>query len=840
MLLLCVTIILTSIFSTFALDYDVELETIICMDEKIYCNATIEDNFKDDCVLVILDKSISAVNKIHEKNIFSSVGFKNCIDLSAISKSSLSAADPNSMIAQIDHDNFRQIIKIELPVAGKQYVLDAINKLEQIDGIMYVGPSYYCTDEWSTLPNDTYYSSNQWGLDQIEAPKAWDITTGSNKVRVGVIDSGIATHPDLDDNVTTGWDPVNNNAITTDVINSHGTVVAGVIGAVGDNGIGICGVNWDVTLVPLQARSSTGYSDDDFVEIIKYATEHNISIINMSAGGYTDGTIKRQAIANYPGLFVCSAGNENTDTDSNIRWSASFDCKNIIAVGGSDSSDVKCSSSNYGATTVDLFAPGTGIYTTTTDNGYTTTSGTSLAAPFVTGVAALIKSIRPNLTATEIKALILNNVDKVTALDGLCVTGGRLNAYKAVRAATEAQTFTGDVNADGRSDMILSRNVGGKRALTVYLGKTTGGFEEPITTQSTRNFFYDDPAFVGDFNGDGKTDVVIHWSNGYYRQLLTYISKGDGTFYEGVNFSSTRIHEPLQLPCEFFVADVNGDNKDDFVVHYRNTNGKRSILVYRGKAASTYFIDATTDALTATDDYSFEQSVHMGDFNGDGYMDTLVHWGNESTNYKRQIRIYKGGLNGTFASGVTLSSSRDNRLDVCPAQFFVTDVDHDGKDDFVVHWKNMSGNRSNLVYKGTSASPYILDASTYALTSTNNYIEEDPVFVGDVNGDGYSDMIVHWRNNSTLKRQLLIYKANANGTYNAGVNYATSNTDDPLQFAGNYFVADVNGDGKDDFIVKWQYENNIRFLTYQGTSNGTFSAAVRTTPTTPIPYFDAS
>ena len=123
-----------------------------------------------------------------------------------------------------------------------------------------------------------------------------------------------------------------------------------------------------------------------------------------------------------------------------------------------------------------------------------------------------------------------------------------------------------------------------------------------------------------------------------------------------------------------------------------------------------------------------------------------------------------------------------------------------------------------------------------ALASSNDYINTDPVFVGDINGDGRDDMIVHWAT-SSKKRQLLVYTANANGTLNAGVNLSTSNTHDPAVYSGAFFIADVDGDGNDDFIVKWRNGDNIAFLTYRGTSSGTFSAAVRTNLSNAIPYY---
>ncbi len=855
---MCIVLILSVFTPTFAAEQKATSAEISLKDEKIYSNATIDQKFVDNHILVVMDRNVSAINKAHDFSSARSVSISKVTDLTKIElpellteESSLvfstDKLDEEPTLPLVNMDQFRQIFLLELPTHSKQNVLDTIKKLETVDGIRYAGPDYI-TNATSTIPNDTF-CDEQWAIDKIQLNEAWDISTGSTTIRVGIIDSGIASHPDLNANVVEGWDFVNDEVDTTDDIVGHGTHVAGIVGAVSNNDEGVVGTAWNVRLVPLQitydARGSSTSADG--IDAIDYAINNNIPILNYSNGAlnYQDEAFK-QAIANYQGLFVCAAGNNQVDIDPLFYHAASYQNENMISVANTTADDVLYEyenplygpqGSNYGKNTVHLAAPGTDIYSCLPGNYYDEGTGTSMASPYVAGVAALILSIRPDLSAQEIKELILNNVDKVPALEEKCITGGRLNAYKAVRAATEPQTFTGDVNGDGRADVILSRRVNGKRAFTVYCGQTSGGFTNAITTQSVRNFFYDDPAFVGDFNGDGLTDIVIHWSNGSKRQLLVYISNGDGTFSEAVNLSSTRFHDMNQIPCSFFVADVNNDNKDDFIVTYRALNGNRCALVYKGTASSPYFIDATNDALVTTMPYRYNDVVMMGDFNGDGRSDLVVHQATDSG--KRQLHIYTGTANGTFNAGVNLTSTRGHDPATHPTKNFVTDVNGDGKDDFVVHWKTNSGYRRNLVYKGKSASPYLIDATTDAMSSTNNYVETDPVYVGDINGDGRSDMVVHWVNSSG-KRQLLIYTANSDGTYNAAIRHSTTTPHDPSQYSETMFIADVNGDGRDDFVVKRRNEHNcVQFLTYLGTTAGAFSAPITTTPSTSIPYFDS-
>lgn len=860
---MCMVLILSVFTPVFAAEQTATSSEISIKDEKIYANATIDQDFVDNHVLVIMDRSVSAINKTHNFSSAKSVSINNVTDLTQIDLPQLQTETTTSVFSTekleteqnvplVNMDSFRQIFLLELPIHSKENVLATIKMLESVEGVRYAGPDYI-TRPTSTVSDDDYCSS-QWAIEKIQLNEAWDISTGSTAIRVGVIDSGIASHPDLNANVVEGWDFVNNNDTTTDDILGHGTHVAGIIGAVGNNEEGVAGTAWNVKLVPLQITyDEEGHSTvGDAIEAINYAINNTIPILNYSNGvlDYNDEAFK-QAIANYQGLFICTAGNNQTDIDQSFYHAASYKNENMISVANTTSNDVLYEyvdpedgpiGSNYGKDTIHLAAPGTSIYSTYLNSGYAYMTGTSMAAPYVAGVAALIKSCRPYLSAEEIKELILDNVDVVDALEEKCITGGRLNAYKAVLAATEPPTLTGDVNGDGRDDVILSRCVNGNRAITVYLGQSNGKFSEPITSQTVKKFYYNTPTYVGDFNGDGCTDVLIHWENNGRRQLLVYISQGDGTFYAGSNLASSRNHNDNLLPCSFDVADVNGDGKDDFVVHYRNTSGYRCALVYKGKATGPFLVDATTDALVTSDPYYSNEPVYTGDFNGDGRADFVVHQTTDDdniNNVKRVLRVYTGTSSGTFNAGVNLTSTRGHNPADYPSKNFVTDVDGDGKDDFVVHWKNHSSDRSNLVYKGKSASPYLIDATTDALSSTNDYIETDPVYVADVNGDGRSDMVVHWVNNSGY-RQLLIYIANSDGTYNAAIRHSTTNPHNSSLYSETMVVADISGDGRDDFVVKRRNErDSVQFLTYLGTASGAFSSTLTTTPTTFIPYFDA-
>ncbi|HEX3014496.1 MAG TPA: S8 family peptidase, partial [Methanobacterium sp.] len=343
-----------------------------------------------------------------------------------------------------------QLVKIP----GNISLKSALAKYKKNSNVIYAEPNYAYTE--SSIPDDTYYT-NQWGLSQINASEAWNITTGSHKVIIAVIDSGIdLTHPDLKANIWVnqgeipgngidddhngyiddvyGWNFVsNNNKVTDD--DGHGTHVAGIIAAVGNNSRGVTGVMWNATIMPLKFldENGDGYLDDA-VSAIKYATKMGASIISCSWGGEEYSKALKDIIDASSALVVCAAGNDESskNDDSSPIYPACFTSKNIISVTATDGNDELAYFSNYGINSVDVAAPGTGICSTLPGSHYGYMDGTSMAVPYVSGLAGLIKSIRPDLTAVQIKYTILNNVDCISSLAGKILTGGRINALKAL------------------------------------------------------------------------------------------------------------------------------------------------------------------------------------------------------------------------------------------------------------------------------------------------------------------------------------------------------------------------------------------------------------------------
>ncbi len=372
-----------------------------------------------------------------------------------------------------------------MSVNSKQYVLDSIKKLEDLDFIKSAEPNYIVEMKELGTPNDFYYNNSydgasgelNWIYESMNMEEAWDYVDSiydKTDVLVGVYDSGVdGDHEDLtimnEDNeiIANVFADIGITYDTTLSLNDdnrkyskfyladrkgHGTNVAGIIAAYRNNGIGIPGISLNAKIVSLRDVDQT---IENFINCIEYAEENDVRIINCSRNftyKYSVNEIinssMREAIENYSGLMVCGAGNsgKNNDTDSSPCFPASYNLLNIISVGAlmiNNNVEQKMNAldreghlihSHWGATSVDLFAPGHEIVVIDIiNNGYNVVSGTSYATPFVTGVAALILSIAPDLSISELKATILNNVTPLDNLAGLCVTGGKLNAEATVK-----------------------------------------------------------------------------------------------------------------------------------------------------------------------------------------------------------------------------------------------------------------------------------------------------------------------------------------------------------------------------------------------------------------------
>jgi subtilisin family serine protease len=335
----------------------------------------------------------------------------------------------------------------------------AIAVLSRNPNVVYAEPDYIVNA--IATPNDPLFGQ-LWGMAKINAAAAWDITTGSASVVVGDIDTGIDySHPDLAANVwvnpgevagnaidddgngyvddVNGWDFVNNDNNPMDD-HGHGTHTSGTVGAAGNNGVGVAGVNWNVRVAGLKFLSAQGSgTTSNAIRAIQYATAKGMRVTNNSwgGGGPSQGLFDAIAAARNAGsLFVAAAGNNGANNDLMPFYPASYTLDNVIAVAATTSSDGLASFSNYGATSVDLGAPGAGIVSTVPGNRYESWSGTSMATPHVSGAAALLLAAHPAWTYAQVRDRIFCTTRPLGALAGKTATGGMLDLGAALGPAS--------------------------------------------------------------------------------------------------------------------------------------------------------------------------------------------------------------------------------------------------------------------------------------------------------------------------------------------------------------------------------------------------------------------
>lgn len=357
-------------------------------------------------------------------------------------------------------------------LSAKTSVDKMISLYKSSAAVESVQPNYYY--HLLNTTNDTRLSE-LYGLQKISAPAAWDLSTGSQATVVANIDTGIAyNHEDLapnmwhnpgeipdngvdDDNNGFvddyyGYDFFYNDSNPTDDAGGHGTHTSGTIGAVGNNSLGVVGVNWNVRLMAIKIYSPNNSDTTsaqlinayNYVRMMKLRGV-NIRVTNNSYGGcgeacgYDQATKDAiDALGNAGVLQVFAAGNSGVNVETTPFYPASYTSPSILTVAASNSDDNRAVFSNFGVVSTDLAAPGVEILSTSNSSGssYDVRSGTSMATPHVTGAAALLASYNPNLSAASLKATLMNTVDALPQWSGVVKTAGRLNVAKALQNPT--------------------------------------------------------------------------------------------------------------------------------------------------------------------------------------------------------------------------------------------------------------------------------------------------------------------------------------------------------------------------------------------------------------------
>jgi serine protease len=444
-----------------------------------------------------------------------------------------------------------------LRVAGGR-VEQTISALKRSPKVSYAEPDYVVRVD--ATPNDPSYSQ-LWAMQNtgqtggtndadIDADLAWDVTTGSSSIVVGVVDTGVNyNHPDLAANIwsnpgingcaagTHGYR--SEGAITSCDPNDdhfHGSHVSGTIGAVGNNNTGVVGVNWSVKIMGLKFLNSSGSgSTVDAINVIHWAVLAKQAGVNLrvlsnswGGGGFSQSLLDE---INFAGqndiLFVAAAGNSSSNNDTSPMYPCAYNASNIVCVAASDANDNRASFSSYGQTTVDLAAPGVSILSTVLGTGYGTYSGTSMATPHVSGTAALVLS-HANQTVSALKSTLLNSVDVLPQWAGLVASGGRLNACRAV-GGTCGGGGGGGATAPGTPTLTASAARGKGVQLTWTTpsngGSTITGYWIYRSTSSGTEALYNSVGVVNSYKDTGTARGAR-----YYYEVRAVNAVGPGPY----------------------------------------------------------------------------------------------------------------------------------------------------------------------------------------------------------------------------------------------------------------------------------------------------------------------
>ncbi|MBU2113304.1 MAG: S8 family serine peptidase [Gammaproteobacteria bacterium] len=487
-----------------------------------------------------------------------------------------------------------RIVKVKVPKGVDRDHL--IKKLSANPAVAVAEPDFPL--KALATPNDPSFAE-LWGLHNtgqaggtagadIKAVDAWDISTGSHDVIIGVIDTGMDyNHPDLIDNrwvnpgtlpgSTYGYSALNPELDPMDS-DSHGTHVAGTIGASGNNGTGVVGVNWNVTLLPCQFLGPSGGSTAGAIECINYFTDlklnHGVDIkaTNNSWGGGGFSETLRAAIQSGGDagiLFIAASGNDGGNADSAPMYPAAYDLDVIVSVASTDRNDNMSGFSNYGATSVDLAAPGSAILSTVPGASYATYSGTSMASPHVAGAAALLWSVNPDITALEMKAILMDSGDALPALEGKTVSGKRINLVNAMVEADPTPSFklaltprTQQITAGSAAQYTL--NIGnvadwmGDVLLSVDVQPALDGISLSATTAQPGQ----------SLTLDVTTSAETAWGN--YQFTITGTDAASGELVKSVNASLSVLPQGLQ--------DYDFSNNELIAIPDDNAEGIASVI----------------------------------------------------------------------------------------------------------------------------------------------------------------------------------------------------------------------------------------------------------------------
>ena len=530
-----------------------------------------------------------------------------------------------------------------IPAIAATVPISALTELEEDAGIERIEPDLLIFAD--PAPNDPEYG-NQWALNNegqtggtpdadIDAPEAWAITTGSASVVIAVVDTGaqvapgfsgsVSTHPDLATNLWVNPGEIPGDGIDNDLNgyvddihgwnfydgeswlfysvaeDEHGTHVGGTIASTGNNGTGVTGVNWQAQLMILKFIGPFGGYTSDAIAAIQYATDNGAKVVNASWGGGGFSLALKSSIEACSCVFVAAAGNDGTDNDVTAHYPSSYNSANLIAVAATDHNDNVASFSNFGATSVDLGAPGVSILSTVPIDSYDSFSGTSMATPHVSGVAGLIYSLSPGLTPVEVKDQILNGVDSIPALAGITYSGGRLNAANSLGATPPPPPNTpptASITSPSDGSSFLTTDV------ITFDGSGDDAEDGPLSGASL--------VWTSDLDAEIGTSgsCTASLSAGSHTITLTATDSDGATGIDSVNIT---VNTPPPPPS----ADVVAITKAEYESGKARLKVEATSSLDGSVTLTATAFDSTGNILGSTElEYDTKKGIHKGKING--------------------------------------------------------------------------------------------------------------------------------------------------------------------------------------------------------------------------------
>jgi subtilisin family serine protease len=657
--------------------------------------------------------------------------------------------------------------RVQIPPG--QTIAAAIAQFRSMPEVVAVQPNFIRRVIAPSPPNDPFWVAGLlWGMEKIQARAVWNgFTTGDPSIVIADIDTGVDyTHPDLAANMWHNPGETAGNGVDDDlngyvddvygidVMNAdetpggpedpmddhgHGTHVAGTISGVGNNSNGVAGVTWNSKILACKFIGANGEGNDaDAIACFDYLValrQHGVNVrVSNNSWGSTDGPAPAlQAAIDAAGaagiLNVFAAGNDGTDNDVIQHYPANLSSPSIIAVGASDESDGRASFSNFGATTVDLAAPGNNIISTYPGSSYAISSGTSMAAPHVAGAAALMCAIDPSLTVDALKSLLMNSADVVAGWQGSSVTGGRLNVLRAAATLTGATLPAASlIQIDTTTQGNWSVNYGLDGYAIINDATSYPAYAEVTTTGAASYTWL-----------SGTTDVrALRRASGSGRLAAGWYS--NSSFEIAINLTDDQPHD-----VAFYALDWDS-----------TTRAQRFDVLdgFGGQVLVSQTINGFHDGKYVVFRLTGSVRVKVTKTGGNNAVVSGIFFGGPAgTNQPPTVTLTSPANNATFAAPASITVSADATDDgsVAQVQFFANNVPigTDTSSPFSINWTNVPAGSYLVTATATDnqglsevSSPVQITVATGGSGPTAQFLQLDSTtqgtWLGTYGGDGFN------------------------------------------------------------------------------------------------------